>query len=161
MTYLADNVKSGASVTTKVRAGGDRAMGHDWSGNVGLDEHAIRQGGVGGLILLGGQGVQDGSINSQRAHRGPSGGNGGWRGSRVNTSSGIGILIAFCRDTGEERAPRSVIGVAVSARRAVPTGRLSGRRSALRAGPSASRNFGMNEAAPFAVGTRSGDPEGL
>jgi len=79
-TYPADNVESSTRVTTKVRAGRDGAMGHDWSGNVGLDEHAVRQGGVGGLVLLRGQGVQDGSINSQRAHRRSSGSSGGWRG---------------------------------------------------------------------------------
>jgi hypothetical protein len=51
-TYLTDDVKSGASVTTKIRTSRDRAMGHNRSRNVGLNEHAIRQRGVGGLVLF-------------------------------------------------------------------------------------------------------------
>ena len=85
MAYLADDIKSGTSVTTKIRTSRDRTMGHDWSRNVRLDEHTVRQRGVGRLVLLGGEGVQDGSINSQRTYWGSSTG-GGWRGSRSNTS---------------------------------------------------------------------------
>ena len=162
ITYPANNVKSSASMATKVRTGGDGAVGHDWSGNVGLDEHAVRQGGVGRLILLRRQGVQDGSIDSQRAHRRPSCINGGWRGSRINASSGVGILIAFSGDASEERASRSVVGVAVGARRTIASGRLGRRGSTLRSwSSSASRDLSVDEAAPFAVGARSGDPEGL
>jgi hypothetical protein len=101
-------------VTTKVRTGRDGAMGHDWSGNVSLDKHAVRQSGVGGLVLLRGQGVQDGSINSQRSH-GRSSSAGRWGRSRSNTSSGVGVLITLGGDASEERASRSIVRVAVSA----------------------------------------------
>lgn len=67
MTYVANNIKSGASVTTKIRASRDRTVGHNWGGNVGLDEHTVRQRGIGGLVLLRSQGIQDGSIDPQRA----------------------------------------------------------------------------------------------
>ena len=113
-TYLADNVESGTSVTAEIRTGGDRTMGHDWGRNVRLDEHAVRQRGVGGLVLLRGQGIQDGSINSQGTYRGPSGG-GGRRGSRVDTSGRVGILITFGGDASEKGASRSIVGVAVRA----------------------------------------------
>jgi hypothetical protein len=112
---LADNVKSGAGVTTKVRTGRDRAMGHDWSGNVSLDKHAIRQSGVGRLVLLRGQGVQDGSINSQGSHRRSASVDGRWGRGRIDTSSGVGILIALGGDASEKRTSRSVVRVAVSA----------------------------------------------
>ena len=161
VTYPADNIKSSAGVATKVRTGGDGAMGHDWSGNVGLDEHPVRQGRVSGLVLLRGQGVQDGSINSQGTHRRSSGIDGGWRGSRVNASSGVGIPIALCGDASKERTARSIIGVAVSARRTIASSGLRRRGSALRTWSSTSRNFGMDETAPFAVGAGSGDPESL
>jgi len=160
-TYLADNVKSSTSVTTKIRTGRDRAMGHDWSGNIGLDEHAVRQGGVGGLILLRGQGIQDGGINPQRAHWRSSRGSGGWRGSRGNASGGVDILIALGGDASEERTSGSFVGVTVGARRTIASRRLSRRGSTLRAWPSASRDFGVDEAAPFAVGARSRHPESL
>ena len=54
MTYPANNVESSTSVATKVGTGSDGTMGHDRSGDVGLDEHAVCQGGVGRLVLLGG-----------------------------------------------------------------------------------------------------------
>jgi len=146
-------------VAAEVRTGGDRAMGHDWGGNIGLDEHAVRQGRVGGLVLFRGQRVQDGSINPQRANRRPSG---GWRGSRGNTPGGVGVLITLGRNACEKRAARSVVGVAVSAWRTITSGRLIRGGSTLRAWSSpTSRDFGMDEAAPFAVGARSGDPESL
>jgi len=138
-------------VTAKVWTGRDGAMGHDWSGNVGLDEHAVRQGGVGGLVLLRGKGVQDGGINPQRAHWRSSRGSGRWR-SRGNTSGGVDILIALGGDASEERAAGSFVGVTVSARRTITSRRLSRRGSTLRAWSSASRDFGVDEAAPFAVG---------
>jgi hypothetical protein len=80
MFSLANNVETSAGVTTKVRTSGDRTMGHDWSGNVSLDEHTIRQSGVGGLVLLRGQGVYDGGVDSQRTHRRSSGADCGRRG---------------------------------------------------------------------------------
>ena len=52
ITYLANNVKSSTSVTTKVRTGSDGAMCHDRTGGVGLDEHAVCQGRIGRLVLL-------------------------------------------------------------------------------------------------------------
>ena len=71
-------------------------------------------------------------------------------------------MITLGRDASEERTARSVVRVAVSARRTIASRRLSGWRSALRAwSSSASRDFSMDEAAPFAVGARSGDPESL
>lgn len=97
----ADNVQSSTRVTTKVRTGGDGAVGHNRSGNVGLDEHAIRQGGVGGLVLLRRYGIQDRSVDPQRTHRGSPRSNGGWRGSRGDASSGVGILIALGGDASE------------------------------------------------------------
>lgn len=160
-TYLADNVKSGAGVATKVRTGRDRAVGHDRSGNISLDKHPVCQSGVGRLVLLRSQGVQDGSINSQRSHRRSSASDGRWGRSRSNTPSGIGVLIALGGDASEERASRSIVGVAVSARRTVASGRLGRRGSALGARSSTIRDFGVDEAAPFAIGARSGDPEGL
>jgi len=39
---LTNDVKPGAGVTAKVGTGRDRSMGHDWSGDIGLDEHAVR-----------------------------------------------------------------------------------------------------------------------
>ena len=113
MTYPADDVESSTSVTTKVRTGSDRTVGHDRSGNIRLDEHAVRQGGVGRLILLRGPGIQDGSINSQGAHRRSSRGNSGWGGCRVDASGRVGILIALSGDASEKRAAGSVVGVAV------------------------------------------------
>ena len=86
-------------MTTKVGTSSDRTMGHDGSGNIRLNEHTVRQCGVGGLVLLRGQGVQDGSIHSQRAHRGFFGAACGGRGSRVNTSGGVRILVALGVDT--------------------------------------------------------------
>lgn len=149
-------------MAAKVRTGRDRAMSHDWGGNIGLNEHAVSQGGVGGFVLLRSQGVQDRSINSQRAHRRSSIRDGGWRGSRINTPSGVSILVALGGDASEERASGSVVGIAVSARRSIASCRLSRRGSALRAWSSSpSRDFGMDEAAPFTIGARSGDPEGL
>lgn len=112
-TYPADDVESSTSVTTKVRTGSDRAMGHNRSGNIRLDEHAVRQGGVCRLILLRSHRVQDGSINSQGAHRRSSRGNSGWRGSRRDTSGRVGILIALSGDASEERATGSVVGIAI------------------------------------------------
>lgn len=149
-------------MTTKVRTGRNRTMGHDWSRNVGLDKHAVCQRGVGRLILLGGQGIQDGGVNPQRTHRRSSRGGGGRRGGRGNTSSGVGILIALGGDASEKRATRSVVGVTISTRRAIASGRLSRWGGALGTGPSsASRDFGMDEATPFAVGARSGNPKSL
>jgi hypothetical protein len=75
--------------------------------------------GIGRLVLLRGQGVQDGSIDSQRTHWRSSGGGAGGGGVEVDTSSGVGILIALGGDASEERASRSVIRVAVSARRTI------------------------------------------
>lgn len=115
VTYPADNVESSTSVTTKVRTSSDGAMGHDRSGNIRLDEHAVRQGGVGRLILFRGHGVQNRSINSQGAHRRPSRGSSRWRGSRGDTSSRVGILITLSGDASEERAAGGVVGVAVCA----------------------------------------------
>lgn len=86
MTYLTDDVKPGTSVAAKIRASRHRTMGHNRSGNIGLDEHTVRQRRVGGLVLLRGKGVQDGGVNSQRTDRGPSSG-GGRRWGRINTSS--------------------------------------------------------------------------
>ena len=103
-------------MTTKVRTGRDRAMGHDWGGNVSLDKHAVRQGGVGRLVLFRGQGVQDGSINSERSHGRSSIGYRRWGRSRSNASSGISVLVALGGDASKERASRSVVGIAVSAR---------------------------------------------
>ena len=149
-------------MTTKVRTGRDGAMGHDRSGNICLDEHAVRQGGVGRLVLFSGPGVQEGSINSQGAHRRSSGGNSGWRGSRCDASGRVGILIALSGDASEERASGGVVGIAVRTRRSATSGRLSRRGGTLRTGSSStSGDFGMDEATPFAVGARSGDPESL
>ena len=63
VAYLANNVKPGAGVTTEVGSSCDRSVGHDGSGNVGLNEHAICQRGIGGFVLLGGQGVQNRGVN--------------------------------------------------------------------------------------------------
>jgi hypothetical protein len=145
-------------VTTKVRTSRDRTVGHDGGGNVGLDEHTVRQCGISGLVLLGSQGVQNGSIDSQ-GDRGSSGGS-GRRGSRSNASSGIGILIALGGDASKERTSGSVIGIAISARGTVAPSRLN-RRGGTIALPSTSRDFGMDEAAPFTVRARSGNPESL
>jgi len=161
ITYLADDVKSSAGVATKIRTGRDRAMGHDRSGNVSLDKHPVCQSGVGGLVPSRSQGVQDGSINSQRSHGRSSSSDAGWGRSRIDTSSGIGILVALGGDTSEERASRSVVGVTVSTRRTIASGRLGRRGGTLRAWSSTIRDFGMDEAAPFAIGARSGNPEGL
>jgi hypothetical protein len=155
-TYLTNDVKPGASMATKVRAGRDRTVGHDWGGNVGLDEHTVRQRGVGGLVLFGGQGVQDGGVDPQR-DQGSSGG-GRWGGSRSDTSGGVGILVTFGGYASEERASRSIVGIAVGTRRAVTILGL-GRGSALSL--PTSWDFGMDEATPFAVRAGPGDPKSL
>ena len=151
VTYLANNVKPGAGVTTKVGSSRDRTVGHDGSGNVGLDEHAVCQCGIGGFVLLGGQGVQNRSVNPER-NLGSSGA-GGRRGGRSNTSGGIGILIAFGGDASEEGASRSVVGVAVGTRRTIASSGFTGWGCAFAL--SSGRDFSMDEAAPFTVGTRS------
>ena len=161
ITYLADNVKSSAGVATKVGTGRDRAVGHDRSGNVSLDKHPVCQSGVGRLVLFRSQGIQDGSIDSERSHRRSSSSDGRWGRSRINTSSGIGILVALGGDASEERASRSVVGVAVSARRSIASGRLGRRGSALGPWSSTIGDFSVDKATPFAIGARSGDPEGL